>query len=134
MTRTRRTRSTGRGGGRGRRVRNLSSGHVTEVITTDLFQVPTTAAMFGSSLDFTIAQFDVAFPPVSGGAVMSIDDNVVGASQWPEAKLVGGWHRSLQHRTGPVTLDGRTQRVDKAPAPAHHGRDPIGASVADSWC
>jgi len=55
----------------------LSSGQVTEVITSDLFRVPTTAARFGSSLYLVNARFDVAFPPFLGGTPMVLDYDVV---------------------------------------------------------
>jgi sugar lactone lactonase YvrE len=55
----------------------ITTGHITEVITSDLFRVPTTTARFGSSLYLVNARFDVAPPPVLGGPVMSIDYDVV---------------------------------------------------------
>ena len=57
--------------------RQLAAGQVTEVITSDLLRVPSTAAIFGSSLYVVNARFDVAFPPFLGGAPMAIDYNVV---------------------------------------------------------
>jgi sugar lactone lactonase YvrE len=44
---------------------NLASGVVEEVITSDLFQVPTTAARFGSRLAVVNAKFDTGFPPTA---------------------------------------------------------------------
>lgn len=41
----------------------LTSGVVEEVITSDLFQVPATAALFGSRLAVVNAKFDTGFPP-----------------------------------------------------------------------
>ena len=42
---------------------DLASGVVEEVITSDLFQVPTTAARFGSRLAVVNAKFDTGIPP-----------------------------------------------------------------------
>lgn len=56
---------------------DLSAGHVTRLITSDLFRVPTTAARFGSSLYLVNARFDVGFPPVLGGEPMSLDYDIV---------------------------------------------------------
>jgi hypothetical protein len=44
---------------------DLTSGVVEEVITSDLFQVPTTAARFGSRLAVVNAKFDTGFPPTA---------------------------------------------------------------------
>ena len=44
---------------------DLSSGVVEEVITSDLFQIPTTAARFGSRLAVVNAKFDTGFPPTA---------------------------------------------------------------------
>jgi sugar lactone lactonase YvrE len=44
---------------------DLSAGVVEEVITSDLFQVPTTAARFGSRLAVVNAKFDTGFPPTA---------------------------------------------------------------------
>jgi len=44
---------------------DLSSGVVKEVITSDLFQVPTTAARFGSRLAVVNAKFDTGIPPTA---------------------------------------------------------------------
>lgn len=55
----------------------LNAGQVTEVIRSDLFRVPTTAARFGSSLYVVNGRFDVAFPPFLGGQPMAIDYDVV---------------------------------------------------------
>ena len=44
---------------------NLASGVVEEVITSDLFQVPATAALFGSRLAVVNAKFDTGFPPTA---------------------------------------------------------------------
>jgi sugar lactone lactonase YvrE len=44
---------------------DLSSGAVEDVITSDLFQVPTTAALFGSRLAVVNAKFDTGFPPTA---------------------------------------------------------------------
>jgi hypothetical protein len=43
----------------------LSSGVVEEVITSELFQVPATAALFGSRLAVVNAKFDTGFPPTA---------------------------------------------------------------------
>lgn len=56
---------------------DLSAGWITEVLTSDLFRVPTTAAVFGDDLYLVNARFDVAFPPAFGGELMSIDYDVV---------------------------------------------------------
>jgi len=44
---------------------DLSSGVVEKVITSGLFQVPTTAARFGSRLAVVNAKFDTGFPPTA---------------------------------------------------------------------
>jgi sugar lactone lactonase YvrE len=44
---------------------DLTSGVVEEVITSDLFQVPTTAARFGSRLAVVNAKFDTGIPPTA---------------------------------------------------------------------
>jgi sugar lactone lactonase YvrE len=44
---------------------DLSSGVVEEVITSDLFQTPTTAARFGRRLAVVNAKFDTGFPPTA---------------------------------------------------------------------
>jgi sugar lactone lactonase YvrE len=44
---------------------DLSAGLVEEVITSELFQVPTTAALFGSRLAVVNAKFDTGIPPTA---------------------------------------------------------------------
>jgi sugar lactone lactonase YvrE len=44
---------------------NLTSGVVEDVITSDLFQVPATAARFGSRLAVVNAKFDTGIPPTA---------------------------------------------------------------------
>ena len=44
---------------------HLVSGVVEKVITSDLFQVPTTAARFGSRLAVVNAKFNTGFPPTA---------------------------------------------------------------------
>ena len=44
---------------------NLTSGVIEEVITSDLFQVPATAARFGSRLAVVNAKFDTGLPPTA---------------------------------------------------------------------
>jgi sugar lactone lactonase YvrE len=44
---------------------DFSSGVVEEVITSELFQVPTTAALFGSRLAVVNAKFDTGIPPTA---------------------------------------------------------------------
>jgi hypothetical protein len=44
-----------------------TTGAIVETITSALFQVPTTAATFGSSLYLVNARFDASFPPFLGG-------------------------------------------------------------------
>jgi sugar lactone lactonase YvrE len=44
---------------------DLSSGVVEEVITSELFQTPSTAALFGSRLAVVNAKFDTGFPPTA---------------------------------------------------------------------
>ena len=44
---------------------DLTSGVIEEVITSDLFQVPATAARFGSRLAVVNAKFDTGFPPTA---------------------------------------------------------------------
>src|SRR5215211_4259483 len=45
--------------------RHLSAGVVEEVITSELFQVPTTAALFGRRLAVVNAKFDTGIPPTA---------------------------------------------------------------------
>ena len=45
--------------------RDLTSGVVEKVITSDLFQTPTTAARFGRRLAVVNAKFDTGFPPTA---------------------------------------------------------------------
>ncbi|MET0726992.1 MAG: superoxide dismutase [Acidimicrobiales bacterium] len=56
---------------------DLSSGEVTEVITSELFRIPSTGARFGADLYVVNARFDVALPPFLGGVPMSVDYDVV---------------------------------------------------------
>lgn len=56
---------------------DLASGRVVDTITSDLFRVPTTAALFGSDLYLVNARFDEALPPLLGGDPVSIDYDVV---------------------------------------------------------
>jgi hypothetical protein len=44
---------------------HLTSGVIEEVITSDLFQVPSTAARFGNRLAVVNAKFDTGFPPTA---------------------------------------------------------------------
>ena len=44
---------------------DLTSGVVEKVITSDLFQVPTTAPRFGGRLAVVNAKFDTGFPPTA---------------------------------------------------------------------
>jgi sugar lactone lactonase YvrE len=44
---------------------DLSSGVIEHVITSDLFQVPSTAALFGSQLAVVNAKFDTGIPPTA---------------------------------------------------------------------
>lgn len=55
----------------------LAAGAIVRVITSDLFRVPATAAVFGSGLYLVNARFDVAFPPFFGADPVSIDYDVV---------------------------------------------------------
>ena len=45
--------------------RHLTSGVVEKVITSDLFQTPTTVARFGHRLAAVNAKFDTGFPPTA---------------------------------------------------------------------
>jgi hypothetical protein len=57
---------------------DLTSGRVVEVITSDLFRVPTTVARHGSTLALVNARFDLGFPPPFGpGAPPGTDFDVV---------------------------------------------------------
>ena len=57
---------------------DLTSGEVVEVITSDLFRVPTTVARHGSSLALVNGRFDLGFPPPFGpGAPPGTDFDVV---------------------------------------------------------
>ena len=44
---------------------DLSSGSIDNVITSDLFQIPATAALFGGRLAVVNAKFDTGFPPTA---------------------------------------------------------------------
>lgn len=44
---------------------DFSAGVVTRVITSDAFQIPTTAALFGNRLAVVNAKFDTGFPPTA---------------------------------------------------------------------
>lgn len=44
---------------------DLSAGVVVKVITSDSFQTPTTAALFGKILAVVNAKFDTGFPPTA---------------------------------------------------------------------
>lgn len=57
---------------------DLTSGRVVEVITSDLFRVPTTVARHGSRLALVNGRFDLGFPPPFGpGAPPGTDFDVV---------------------------------------------------------
>jgi hypothetical protein len=57
---------------------DLTSGRVTQVITSDLFRVPTTIARHGSTLVLVNGRFDLGFPPPFGpGAPPGTDFDVV---------------------------------------------------------
>ena len=57
---------------------NLTSGEVVDVITSDLFRVPTTVARHGSTLALVNGRFDVGLPPPFGpGAPPGTDFDVV---------------------------------------------------------
>jgi hypothetical protein len=44
---------------------DLTSGVIDDVITSDLFEVPATAARFGSRLAVVNTKFDTGFPPTA---------------------------------------------------------------------
>ena len=44
---------------------DLASGTVTRVVTSSLFEVPTTVARFGDQLATVNAKFDTGFPPTA---------------------------------------------------------------------
>jgi hypothetical protein len=44
---------------------DLSAGSVTKVVTSSLFEVPTTVARFGDRLAAVNAKFDTGFPPTA---------------------------------------------------------------------
>ena len=57
---------------------DLTSGQVVDVITSDLFRVPTTVARHGSSLALVNGRFDIGLPPPFGpGAPPGTDFDVV---------------------------------------------------------
>ena len=57
---------------------DLTSGRVVDVITSDLFRVPTTVARHGSTLALVNARFDLGFPPPFGpGAPPGTEFDVV---------------------------------------------------------
>jgi sugar lactone lactonase YvrE len=54
---------------------HLTSGMVEEIITSDLFQIPTAAARFGSRLAVVNAKFDTGIPPTADQyEVVLVDD------------------------------------------------------------
>lgn len=56
---------------------NLARGDVVDVITSDRFRIPTTAAQIGAHLYVVNARFDAGFPPFLGGPVQDLDYEVV---------------------------------------------------------
>ncbi len=56
---------------------DLLSGKLVDTITSNLFRVPATGALFGSSLYLVNARFDIALPPLLGGELMALDYDVV---------------------------------------------------------
>ena len=57
---------------------DLTSGRVVDVVTSDLFRVPTTVALHGSTLAAVNARFDLGFPPPFGpGAPPGTEFDVV---------------------------------------------------------
>jgi sugar lactone lactonase YvrE len=54
---------------------DLTSGTVVKVITSDAFQVPTTAARFGNLLAVVNAKFDTGFPPTADQYEVVLVDN-----------------------------------------------------------
>lgn len=56
---------------------NLARGDVVDVITSDRFRVPTTAALIGPHLYAVNARFDAGFPPLLGGPDQDLDYDVV---------------------------------------------------------
>jgi hypothetical protein len=57
---------------------DLTSGRVVDVITSELFRVPTTVARHGRWLALVNGRFDLAFPPPFGpGAPPGTDFDVV---------------------------------------------------------
>lgn len=59
---------------------DLSSGTLEEVITSDLFQVPATAARFGNLLAVVNGKFDTGFPPTASEYEVVIVDAI--SSRW----------------------------------------------------
>lgn len=53
---------------------DLTSGSVTKVITSSLFEVPTTVARFGDRLAAVNAKFDTGFPPTATSFEVSVVD------------------------------------------------------------
>jgi hypothetical protein len=60
---------------------DFSQGQVVDLITSDLFRVPTTVARAGNSLYLVNARFDAAFPPFFDADPVSIDYDVVRVSR-----------------------------------------------------
>ncbi len=56
---------------------SLTSGTITDAVTSDLFRIPTTGARFGGDLYVVNARFDEAFPPIFGAPVQVLDYEVV---------------------------------------------------------
>ncbi len=72
---------------------HLTSGVAEKVITSDLFQVPATAARFGSRLAVVNAKFDTGIPPTA-------DQYEVVLVDWVHAVRRRGARRAPSVRTG----------------------------------
>jgi hypothetical protein len=69
---------------------DLAAG-VEGVITSELFQVPTTAARFGSRLAVVNAKFDTGTPPTADQYEVIVVDGEHGSPPYSSSRLIAGW-------------------------------------------
>ena len=106
------------------------SGVVEEVITSDLFQIPTTAARFGSRLAVVNAKFDTGFPPTAKQyEVVVVDRLSVGhANRRSDRLCIGGRGPSAVEVAAPAPA---VRLGPELPLQLHQAPDPgaVGAEV-----
>jgi hypothetical protein len=61
------------------------------VITSELFQVPTTAARSGSRLAVVNAKFDTGIPPTADQCEVIVVDREHGSPPYSSSRLIAGW-------------------------------------------